>query len=132
MIILILTILGVISLLASSSLIVIQQYRISKGRIIIEEGYNGPAQVSVTLHAVIRFLLRRSVYIRKFCAQYMLHLMVRAMYYIDIWSSKLYAKSRNWFVKNAVRNRGTVPHFWQHLKVYKQEMDQEKEEQDTP
>jgi hypothetical protein len=62
----------------------------------------------------------------------MFHLMVRAMHYIDIWSSKLYAKSRNWFVQNAVRNRGTVPHFWQHLKVYKQEMDQEKEEQDTP
>ena len=42
----------------------------------------------------------------------------------------MYAKSRNWFVKNAVKNKGTVPHFWEHLKVYKQEMDQEKESED--
>ena len=52
------------------------------------------------------------------------------MFYLDKGFSKLYATSRNMFVKNAVRNRGTVPHFWNHLKVYKQEMDKEKEDKE--
>jgi hypothetical protein len=56
-------------------------------------------------------------------------MMVRFMYYFDIWTRKLYEKSRNWFVKNAVKNKGTVPHFWEHLKVYKQEIDKEKQEE---
>jgi hypothetical protein len=96
--------------------------------IVIDEAYNGPAQVSTTLHIVIRFLLKRSVYLRKFVIQYVLHFMVRLMYHFDVWTTKLYAKSRNWFVKNAVENKGTVPHFWNHLKIYKQEIDKEKEE----
>jgi hypothetical protein len=60
--------------------------------------------------------------------QYVAHLAVRLMFYVDKFSTFMYAKSRNWFVQNAVRNRGTVPHFWNHLKVYKQEMDREKED----
>jgi hypothetical protein len=125
--ILILVICGIVFLGLSIAVLVVQQYRINKKIITLDESYNGPAEVSVTLHAVIRYILRRSVYFRKFFMQYMFHAMVRVMYYIDTWSSLLYAKSRNWFVENAVRNRGTVPHFWHHLKVYKQEMDQEKE-----
>lgn len=128
--ILLLIIGGIICLFASGGVLLLQQYRINKGVIVIDPEYNGPAQVSVTLHAIIRHMLRRSVYARKFFMQYILHVMVRIMYYIDIWSSNLYAKSRNWFVKNAVRNRGTVPHFWEHLKVYKQEMDKERDSED--
>ncbi len=109
----------------------IQDYKIKKGKVIIDEDYNGPEQVSVTLHTIIRFLLKRSVHMRKFCTQYLFHIMVRFMYYFDIWTTKMYSKSRNWFVKNAVQNKGTVPHFWEHLKVYKQEMDQEKEDEDS-
>ncbi len=128
MTVLLLFISGILVAIAAGSILALQQYRITKGLIILDESYNGPAQVSVTLHAIIRYLLKRSVHFRKFLMQYIAHLAVRAMYYVDIWSSKLYARSRNWFVKNAVRNRGTVPHFWEHLKVYKQEMDKEREE----
>lgn len=130
MVVIILLLLGLLTLTLAVGVFAMQQYRVTKKAYHIDEAYNGPAEVSVTVHAIIRFLLRRSVHFRKFCTQYVLHLMVRGMYYLDIWSSMLYAKSRNWFVKNAVRNRGTVPHFWQHLKVYKQEMDQEKEEKE--
>jgi hypothetical protein len=119
---------GVVAMLIAGAILVLQQYYVTKGVISLDGDYNGPAQVSATVHAIIRYMLKRSVHMRKFCMQYILHIMVRIMYYFDILSTKLYAKSRNWFVKNAVRNRGTVPHFWQHLKVYKQEMDQEKEE----
>lgn len=128
MLILILVILGNIFALAAVSILLLQKYRIQKGKVIVDESYNGPEQVSVTLHTVIRFLLKKSVHLRKFFMQYLFHVMVRFMYHFDILTTKMYAKSRNWFVKNAVKNKGTVPHFWEHLKVYKQEMDQEKQE----
>lgn len=115
--------------LAAGSIFVLQYYHIRQGYIIVDPTYNGPAQVSKTLKAIIRFALKRSVYVRKFFVQYIAHLAVRVMYYVDKFSSFLYSKSRNWFVKNAVRNRGTVPHFWEHLKVYKQEMDKERGEE---
>ncbi len=130
MTVLLLLISGILVALGAGGILVLQQYRISKGIVVLDESYNGPAEVSVTLHAIIRYLLKRSVHFRKFMMQYLAHLAVRVMYYVDIWSSKLYAKSRNWFVQNAVRNRGTVPHFWEHLKVYKQEMDKEREEEE--
>ena len=128
MTVLILLVCRVITAILAGSVLVLQQYRINKGMIVIDPDYNGPGEVSSALHIIIRLLLKRSVHARKFMMQYIAHLAVRLMYYIDIWSSMLYAKSRNWFVKNAVRNRGTVPHFWEHLKVYKQEMDKEKDE----
>lgn len=130
MLILILVILGMISALAAMSVLLLQKYRINKGIVVVDDEYNGPKEVSVVIHTVIRYVLKQSVYMRKFCMQYFFHIMVRFMYHFDILTTKMYAKSRNWFVKNAVRNKGTVPHFWEHLKVYKQEMDQEKEEEE--
>ena len=122
---------GILFALSAVVILVVQQYRIHTGSIIVDEEYNGPQQISVTVHTIIRFLLKKSVYVRKFCMQYIFHALVRVMYHFDILTTKMYAKSRNWFVKNAVRNKGTVPHFWEHLKVYKQEMDQEKIEDEV-
>lgn len=129
MLILILVILGILCALSACAIFLLQDYRIKKGIVIVDESYNGPENVSVTIHTILRFLLKKSVMMRKFVAQYFFHILVRFMYHFDILTTKMYAKSRNWFVKNAVRNKGTVPHFWEHLKVYKQEMDQEREEE---
>lgn len=115
--------------IAAVSILVLQGYCINRGSVVVDPDHNGPLQVSKTVRAIIRYALKRSVYVRKFMMQYLAHLAVRVMYYIDKFSSFLYAKSRNWFVRNAVRNRGTVPHFWEHLKVYKQEMDKERDEE---
>lgn len=122
--------LGVIFALGAVSILVLQSYRINKGIVAVEEAYDGPKQVSVIVHTIIRYTLKQSVYMRKFITQYVLHVMVRFMYHFDIFTTKMYTKSRNWFVKNAVKNKGTVPHFWEHLKVYKQEIDKEKEEKE--
>ncbi|MFA6608892.1 MAG: hypothetical protein WCT07_03215 [Candidatus Paceibacterota bacterium] len=129
MLVILLLISGALVAMIAGSIIVIQYVRVSRGVLTIDSTYNGPAQVSKTLHAIIRYVLKRSVYARKFVMQYAFHILVRMMYYIDRWSTHLYALSRNWFVRNAVRNRGTVPHFWEHLKVYKQEMDKEREDE---
>lgn len=131
MLILILVCLGTIFALSAMSVLGLQKYKIAQGVIVIDDAYDGPKHVSVTVHTIIRFLLKQSIHMRKFLLQYFFHVMVRFMYHFDILTTKLYAKSRNWFVKNAVRNKGTVPHFWEHLKVYKQEMDQEREEEDA-
>ncbi len=130
MLIFILIVCGTIFGVSAASVLLLQQYKINKGAVIVDESYNGPLLVSATINAIIRYLLKRSVHVRKFCTQYFFHILVRFMYYFDIWTTKMYAKSRNWFVRNAVQNKGTVPHFWQHLKVYKQEMDQEREDEE--
>jgi hypothetical protein len=94
----------------------------------IEEGFNGPEQVRRAILALMRIFLRRTVVWRKIFVQHLLHLGVRVLYYLDKITTELYAYSRNMFVKSAVKNKSTVPHFWEHLKVYKQEIDKEKEE----
>ncbi len=126
MLVLLLVISGILAALAAVTIVVAQGYAIKKGKIVVDEDYNGPEHVSQMVNAIVRYSLKRSIHFRKFCMQYVLHIMVRVMKYMDIFSSYLYARSRNWFVKNAVQNKGTVPHFWEHLKVYKQEIDKEK------
>lgn len=128
MLVLILVIAGLVAALLAGSIFILQSYKISRGKISVDPHYNGPGDVSLMTHAIIRYGLKRSVAGRKFLLQYVAHLAVRVMYYTDKFTAHMYSKSRNWFVKNAVRNRGTVPHFWEHLKVYKQEMDREKED----
>jgi hypothetical protein len=130
MLILILVTLGMLCAFIALSVILLQRYRINKGIVVVDEEYDGPRQVSVMMRTIIRYILKQSVYMRKFFMQYVFHIMVRFMYHFDIFTTKMYAKSRNLFVKNAVQNKGTVPHFWEHLKVYKQEMDQEKENEE--
>ncbi|MEN9551948.1 MAG: hypothetical protein RI935_325 [Candidatus Parcubacteria bacterium] len=130
MTIIILWALGVVFLLGAFAILVLQERRIKKGIVVFDENFVGPEKVSETLHTMIRIFLKRSIYIRKFCMQYVLHVMVRGMYYFDIFTRRMYEVSRNWFVKNAVKNKGTVPHFWEHLKVYKQEIDKERNDED--
>jgi hypothetical protein len=129
----ILWIVGIIFLLAAWIFLIVEGYRMKRSPQDGAEDKNkmsGPEKVTETLHTVVRILLKRSVYVRKFCMQYVLHVMVRGMYYFDIITRKMYEVSRNWFVRNAVKNKGTVPHFWEHLKTYKQEMDKEKEREE--
>lgn len=130
MLVLLLVIAGLVAILLAVAIIAVQHYRIAHNKIDIDPEYDGPAQVSLTLFAIIRYALKKSVHARKFFLQYVAHLAVRIMFYIDKFTTFMYSKSRNWFVRNAVRNRGTVPHFWEHLKVYKQEMDKEREDDD--
>ncbi len=126
---LILAVIGIVFASSAAAILLIQQHKIRKGLVTVDPDFSGPEHVSTTVNTIIRYLLKRSVHLRKFCMQYVLHIMVRGMYHFDVLTTKMYAVSRNWFVKNAVKNKGTVPHFWEHLKVYKQEMDKEKEEE---
>lgn len=130
MLIITLIVFGLITLLSAVGVVMWQDFKIKKGVLVVDPEFDGPKHVSLVLHTVLRYLLRRSIHFRKFVVQYMLHVFVRVMYYVDQFSSYLYAKSRDVFVNTAVKNRGTVPHFWNHLKVYKREIEKEKEEKE--
>ena len=119
---------GVVSASVALGIIFWQQRLLSTGQVIVEDGFDGPDQVKRAFLALLRIFLRRTVVWRKLFYQYILHIGVRILFYLDKITTALYARSRNMFVKSAVKNKGTVPHFWQHLKVYKQEIDREKEE----
>ncbi len=118
---------GLISLFAGVFILIWQNFKITRGLIIVDENYDGSKQVGEAVHIILRIAFKRSLHFRRFLIQYILHFFVRVLSLFDRLSFYLYAKSRNSFVKTAVKNRGTVPHFWNHLKVYKQEMDREKE-----
>lgn len=75
-----------------------------------------------------KFILKKINKAYKFATQYALHMIVRALHFINIITDKVYARSRDTFVKSATKNKHTVTHFWSHLKVYKREIDKEKAE----
>jgi hypothetical protein len=125
---LILLTLGFVTLVAAVSVVLHHGRLLTTGAIVIEDGWNGPEQVRQALIILLRIGLKRLNTVRKFIGQYLLHIFVRALYYIDRITTDLYARARNFFVKSAVQNKASVPHFWEHLKVYKQEIDKEKEE----
>lgn len=75
-----------------------------------------------------KFIIKKIVKTFKFFNQYTLHILVRVLYFINMLTDKVYAKSRDTFVSSATKNRSTVTHFWSHLKVYKREIDKEKED----
>lgn len=75
-----------------------------------------------------KFIIKKIIKYFKFVIQYILHIFVRILYFINTLTDKIYAKSRDTFVSSATKNRSTVTHFWNHLKVYKREIDKEKED----
>jgi hypothetical protein len=92
-----------------------------------EEKKSGHDALIVTVFALLRIGKRKIAHVRRLLLAYILHLSVRVLSVVDKASFFLYAKSRNMFIKNAVKHKGTVPFFWEYLKTYKQEIDREKE-----
>lgn len=92
-----------------------------------EGGKSGHDILIVACYALLRIGRRKLLHLRRLCLAYVLHLSVRVLRLFDRVSFYLYAKSRNLFIKNAVKHKGTVPFFWEYLKTYKQEIDRERE-----
>jgi hypothetical protein len=92
-----------------------------------ERKVNGHDTLIIALYALLRIAKRKLSNVRRLVLAYILHLSVRVLRIFDRASFFLYAKSRNLFIKNAVKHKGTVPFFWEYLKTYKQEADRERE-----
>lgn len=120
--------LSLFSLLVVVGVFGVQAILLKRGKITRDHDYNGPEALRLALFALLRILVRRAIAIKRLIGAYGLHVVVLGMRFIDTTTSKLYARSRNLFVKSAIKHKGTVPHFWEYLKTYKQEIDKEKEE----
>lgn len=92
-----------------------------------ERKVNGHDALIIAIFALLRIGRRKLSQVRRLALAYILHLSVRLLWCLDKISSYLYSKSRNLFIRNAVKHRGTVPFFWEYLKTYKQEVDRERE-----
>jgi hypothetical protein len=62
----------------------------------------------------------------KVAKQYIFHLFVRFLYQFQNFTNRLYAQARGKFFQTVVRDKKSVSRFWEHLKEYKQEIDNEK------
>jgi len=91
-----------------------------------DKTWNGHEIFSVMVFATIRYFLRRGNVYLKFSLQYLLHFWVKFLSFTSDLFDKVYTISRNKFVYTAVLNKSTVPHFWNTLKKYKKEIDEEK------
>lgn len=88
---------------------------------------SGHDTLVIACFALLRIAKRKLAHFRRLFLAYLLHLSVRILRIFDKVTFLLYAKSRELFIKNAVKNKGTVPFFWEYLKTYKQEIDRERE-----
>ncbi len=58
-----------------------------------------------------------------------LHFFVIAMGMLSDFTDMLYAKSRNFFLRTASKEKETVSRFWHTLKEYRKEIDEEKKDE---
>ncbi|MBP9765841.1 MAG: hypothetical protein KBD12_01235 [Candidatus Pacebacteria bacterium] len=65
-----------------------------------------------------------SIYVNLYY-QKILHYRVQILAWLTSLSERVYMNSRDKFVKEVIRDKKTVPHFWSHLKKYKKEIDEE-------
>ena len=89
--------------------------------------YDGHKLFMEMSFATLRFFWKKVTYYAKFVWQYFLHTLVQLTSFVSKLSDILYGKIRNIFVYTAVNNKRSVPHFWDYLKKYKREIDEEKE-----
>ncbi len=90
--------------------------------------YDGHEIFLNTLFAVIRIFVKKIFSSVKMIYRNILHWWVMLIAKISSYSDKVYAKSRNKFMEEVVKDKRAVPHFWDHLKKYKKEIDEENQE----
>lgn len=90
--------------------------------------YDGHSLFLDSFFKVINFFVKKIYFFIKIIYQNILHFWVILIEKIKFFLEKTYTKSRNKFMKEIVKDKKAVPQFWQHLKRYKKEIDEEKEE----
>lgn len=93
--------------------------------------YDGHEVFLNKFFAIIRIFIRRFYSNLKKIYRNILHLWVLFTSKISTYSDKIYAKSRNKFMEEVVKDKKAVPHFWNHLKKYKKEIEEEKKIENT-
>jgi hypothetical protein len=87
---------------------------------------NGLEEFISNTKELITYFRRLYRHLKKITQQYSFHFLVRMLYYVQLFWNKAYTWARNGFMKSAVRDKKAVSRFWETLKEYKQEIDEEK------
>lgn len=93
-------------------------------------GYDGHEVFLDRFFLIIRFFIKKVIYLFKRAYRNLLHFWVRLVERFSNYSDKVYMQSRNKFMEEVVKDKKAVPHFWNHLKRYKKEIEEEKEEEE--
>jgi hypothetical protein len=114
----------IITALALGAILVPRYIQISKGKTFYSK--NGLEEFISNTKELIIYFKRLYRYFKKITQQYSFHFLVRVLYYVQLFSNKVYAWARNKFMKSAVKDKKAVSRFWETLKEYKQEIEEEK------
>lgn len=95
-----------------------------------DKSYDGHEVFLIHLFGIIRFYTKKVKNVLKVMYQNLLHAWVQIIEKISSASDRVYAKSRDKFVEEIVKDKKSIPHFWNHLKRYKKEKDEEKENEE--
>ncbi len=93
--------------------------------------YDGHEVFLNKFFAILRIFIKKIFYSVKIIYRNILHWWVMLVAKISSYSDKIYAKSRNKFMEEVVKDKKAVPHFWDHLKKYKREIEKEKKIEET-
>lgn len=92
-----------------------------------DESYDGHEIFLDMFFRKIKYITRIFFIYTKLFYQKILHWRVQVLAWLSSLSERVYMNSRNKFVKEVVKDKKGIPHFWSHLKKYKKEMDEEHE-----
>jgi hypothetical protein len=92
--------------------------------------YDGHELFLNRFFAIVRIFMKKIFSFVKMIYRNILHWWVQLVSKISSYSDKVYMKSRDKFMEEVVKDKRAVPHFWDHLKKYKREIDEEEAEKE--
>lgn len=121
-------ILAIFCLLTAFLIVRFRIYYLNTHTEIYNASYDGHNLFLDKLFIFIRFIVKKIQDSSKHFYQDILHTWVKIVSKLNSLSEKAYTKSRDKFVNEVIKDKKSVPHFWDHLKKYKKEIDQESKE----
>jgi hypothetical protein len=91
----------------------------------VDDNYKSVDVAVKTYESLLKFAIRRFVKGYYFIIHYMHLLSIKVLASIQSLFDYLYSVLRNSFVKKSVKNKVYVKHFWNNLKEFKKEMDED-------
>lgn len=105
-------------------------YQVRRGFVRLQDiATGGLTELYLEAHKMYRSLHKKAALYLKLAFQYIFHILVRVLFYVRAGFDTLYVWARNRFMRNAVKSKASVSFFWSHLKEYKSQMEEEREEE---
>ena len=123
------TIISLVALALVFAVVFFRMRSLRAGRVVAPDiASGGLTRAYLEMHAMYRTLYRRVAAYSKLAFQYIFHILVRVLFYVQKGFDALYVWARNRFMRNAVKSKASVSFFWSHLKEYKNQIESERED----